>query len=393
MTEQHGAVEPGFSQQPLSADAHAKAMADYILAGTRRAYELGNRGPIRFNDDGSLHADIVEAYWRCGFYVFEGVVGEEELEDLATDLESVLGRAPHEKGAEVDSKGRPALGTELAQRTFLFARPLSDPVGGTSKNSGRHPSKMAEPEPPEDAPEHVPYMVFGTLQIMDSCLRLYGHPQLLTVAEAINGPDFTPFNEAIFIKEPGLGASVAWHQDGVTHWQSPDWDQGIHGFNFMVQVYGSTAGNGVWVIPGSHKQGKLDIKAMVDANGSDRLPDAVPLVCDPGDAFMCNRQTLHGSFANTSPDRRVTVNFGFHRRSSVLGVRGGLVSEPVVYTEERIHERSRMIAIAIDARQQRFPSEPRYFYQPLAGEEDANRWNDVARQTVVRDYNLRDLGI
>ena len=133
MTEQHGAVEPGFSQEPLSADAHAKAMADYILAGTRRAYELGNRGPIRFDDDGSLDAGIVEAYWRCGFYVFEDVVGEQELADLATDLESVLERAPHEKGAEVDSKGRPALGTELAQRTFLFARPLSDPVGGLAR--------------------------------------------------------------------------------------------------------------------------------------------------------------------------------------------------------------------------------------------------------------------
>ena len=41
---------------------------------------------------------------------------------------------------------------------------------------------------------------------------------------------------------------------------------------------------------------------------------------------MCaitNRQVLHGSFANTSKDRRVTVNFGFHKRSSVLNVLGG----------------------------------------------------------------------
>ena len=85
MTEHHVAVEPGSSREPavpLSADEHARAMADYILEGTRRAYELGNRGPIRFNDDGSLHEDIVEGYWRCGFYVFEGVVGKEELADL-----------------------------------------------------------------------------------------------------------------------------------------------------------------------------------------------------------------------------------------------------------------------------------------------------------------------
>ena len=87
-------------------------------------------------------------------------------------------------------------------------------------------------------------------------LRVYGHPELLAVAAAINGADFTPFNEAMFIKEPGRGASVAWHQDGTTHWDSPDWDQGIHGFNFMAQLYGCTAANGVWVVPGSHKRGQ-----------------------------------------------------------------------------------------------------------------------------------------
>ena len=156
---------------------------------------------------------------------------------------------------------------------------------------------------------------------MDSCLRLYGHPKLLAVAENINGPDFTPFTESVIVKRAGLGPSVAWHHDGTTHWDSPDWDQGTHGFNFMAQLYGSTAENGVWLLPGSHKQGKMDIKAMVDANGSDRLPGAVPMVCEPGDVVMANRQALHASFANTSPQRRITINFGFHRRRSVLNAR------------------------------------------------------------------------
>ena len=74
---------------------------------------------------------------------------------------------------------------------------------------------------------------------------MYGHPELLRVAASINGDDFVPFNEALFIKEPALGASVAWHQDGATHWDNPDWDPGIHGFNFMGQLYGCTAANGV----------------------------------------------------------------------------------------------------------------------------------------------------
>ena len=44
----------------------------------------------------------------------------------------------------------------------------------------------------------------------------YGHPDLLAAAASINGDDFVP-NDAIFVKQPGLGGSVSWHQDGVTH--------------------------------------------------------------------------------------------------------------------------------------------------------------------------------
>ena len=370
------------------------AVDAYVREGEQMAYELGNRGPIKFNADGTVDKDITDAYWRCGFYVFEGALSAEELKDLQEDFEHALDQAPHTKDARVDSKGRPALGTEFTRQPFNFAKPLSDPVGGTSKNNGRHPAKMTEPEPPADAPDFVISSISGPLQIMDSCLRLYGHPQLLSIAEQINGPDFTPFTESIIVKPPGLGASVAWHQDGTKQWDKPDWNEGTHGFNFMAQIYGSTAANGVWVLPGSHKQGKLDIKGLIEANnGSDRLPGAVPMVCKPGDVVMSNRQALHASFANTSPDLRVTINFGFHRHASVLGVQTTYTDHEVVYDEARIFERSRLIAVAIDARQQRFPHEPRYVYQPLVGQEDQNRWNEAARESIVKDYNLRDLGI
>ena len=88
----------------------------------------------------------------------------------------------------------------------------------------------------------------------------------------------------------------------------------------------------------------------------------------------------------------MTFNFGFHRRSSVLGVRRRQYNDQeVAYDEERIFERSRLIALGIDARQQRFPHEPRYVYQPLVGQEDANRWNEETRERIVKDYNLRYL--
>jgi Phytanoyl-CoA dioxygenase (PhyH) len=369
------------------------AMTAYRAEGEALARTLGNRGPIRYGPDGALDQAIVDAYTEHGFYIFTGVLGPEERADIEADLIDLLNRAPITKGADVDRHGRPALGVGLAGRNVSWVRPLSDPIGGTDAAHGRHPSKMFEPRPPEEAPEWVIQLFLGSLQFSPACLRVYGHPDLLRVAEAINGPDFTPFNEAVWIKQPGLGGSVAWHQDGWTHWSSPDLDPHTHGFNFMGQLYGCNAVNGLWVLPGSNRMGKVDIKAMVEAAGSDRLPGAVPLLCQPGDVAMTSRQAVHGSFANTSPDPRVTVNFGFHRRASVLGVRsGGVHNDVAVYDEARIEQRSKAIMWAIDARAQRFPHERRYVYQPFAGREDQFRWGpETAAQ--LRDYNLLDLGI
>ncbi|WP_119420588.1 phytanoyl-CoA dioxygenase family protein [Desertibaculum subflavum] len=367
------------------------AMQAYLREGEQRAFALGNRGPIRLTADGKIHPDILDAYWRCGFYVFEGVLKPDELADIEADFKDILDRLPAEKGSPVDAKGRPALAAGCKAPTLFWSKPLGDPFGGTDAAAGRHPVKMFEPKAAAGAPKEVVYLILGSLQFSEAALRVYGHPDLLAVAAAVNGDDFTPFNEAIFIKEPGLGASVAWHRDGVTHWNAPDWDQGTHGFNFMAQLYGCTAANGVWVVPGSHKLNKVDIKAMCAAAGSDRLPDAVPIICRPGDVAITNRQAVHGSFANTSKDWRVTLNMGFHRRKSVLGVEaGGIHNARAVYDEARIHERAKLLGYAIDARRKRFPNETPFVYQPQVGE--SYIW-DAAAKASIKDYNLLDLSI
>jgi len=382
------------TSSPPTAAEHAADMTDYIVTGRQRALALGNRGPLRLTADGKLHPEILEAYWATGFYVLENVIEPQELNELRAGIDEMLARAPAEPGSALDATGRPALGHDIKRNTYLWVRPLSDPVGGTRANGGRHPVKMAEPAAPTDAPAKVVYMMFNMCEAMDAGLRVYGHPGLLAVAEAINGPDFVPYNDAIFVKQPGLGASVAWHQDGLTHWNAPNWDEGIHGFNFQVQLYPCTPANCLWVVPGTHKRGKIDIKQLVDANGgSDRLPDAVPLFCDAGGVTIVNRQALHGSFANTSPDIRVSLTFGFHRRSSVLGQSGVLVAGPdEVYDDARISRRSGVIAWAIDARAQHFPEERRFVYRPFAGREADYRWNEAAR-SQLHDYSLLDLGI
>lgn len=369
------------------------AMRAYLREGEARALALPNRGPIRFDRSGALAGDIVDAYSRYGFYVFENVLAADELADIEADVLDIIERLPVEPGSPVDARGRPALAYGCEAPTLFWSKPLGDPFGGTTLAKGRHPVKMTEPVPAADAPREIVYLILGSLQFSEACLRVYAHPQLLRAAATINGDDFVPFNEAIFIKKPGEGASVAWHQDGVTHWDNPAWHPDIHGFNFMAQLYGCTAANAVWVVPGSHKHGRIDIAARVASAGSERIADAVPLICKPGDVAMTNRQCLHGSFANTSPDWRVTINFGFHRRDSVLGIKGGgLHNAPAVYDEERIRKRARMIGYAISARQQRFPKEMLFAYKPHVTSGERFKWNS-SLMAQLKDYNLLDLGI
>ena len=81
---EHNAIDYGDEQA---------AMEAYLATGARRAATLGNRGPIRFGADGRIHRDILDAYWRCGFYVFEGVLGADELAEIEVNVRDVLDHA------------------------------------------------------------------------------------------------------------------------------------------------------------------------------------------------------------------------------------------------------------------------------------------------------------
>jgi len=116
------------------------------------------------------------------------------------------------------------------------------------------------------------------------------------------------------------------------------------------------------------------------------------IVCNPGDAVyvIVNYSWI---IPNCGFEKRVTVNFGFHKRSSVLGVKGGGVhSEAQVFDEEIIQRRSKTIGYAIEARKAKYKDETPYSYKPF---KDANIdyvWNYSSRNDL-KDYNLEDLSI
>ena len=78
---------------------HEAAMQAYLREGKKRAMALGNRGPIRLDAGGALHPDILAAFSRCGFYVFEDVLGADELADIEADLHEILERLPAGTGS------------------------------------------------------------------------------------------------------------------------------------------------------------------------------------------------------------------------------------------------------------------------------------------------------
>ena len=68
---------------------NADAVRQYLIEGQKSALALPNRGPLRFNDNGDIHSDILEAYSTYGFYIFENALRDEELSDLRNDLDAM----------------------------------------------------------------------------------------------------------------------------------------------------------------------------------------------------------------------------------------------------------------------------------------------------------------
>ena len=87
----------------MNATDYQLAQQGFVREGSGRALALGNRGPLKFDQYGGLNEEIIDAYWRTGFYVFENVIDPTEIKLLQTEIESLLARAPVDNGALEDA--------------------------------------------------------------------------------------------------------------------------------------------------------------------------------------------------------------------------------------------------------------------------------------------------
>ena len=82
-------------------------------------------------------------------------------------------------------------------------------------------------------------------------------------------------------------------------------------------------------------------------------------------------------------------------RSSVIGQKAalGMNGTNAVYDAKRIFERAAVIQVAIDARRQKYHNEKSFDYKPFTNLKDKYKYNDATFNSVIKDYNTKDLAI
>ncbi len=166
------------------------------------------------------------------------------------------------------------------------------------------------------------------------------HPLLVDMVEDLIGGDILCWNAIFWIKEPGAGSFVGWHQD-VTYWGLDNRE--------LVTVWvalseASEEAGCLRVLPGSHRL-TLDHDETYDPDNlltrgqhiDDIDPDqTVAMPLRPGQASFHNVGTAHGSGPNRSTDRRIGLSLHYlptHTRQTLAD----WDSAALVRGEDRYH--------------------------------------------------------
>jgi len=143
------------------------------------------------------------------------------------------------------------------------------------------------------------------------------HPRILDAVEDVIGPDILLFHLTTWIKEPGDGSFVPWHQDGVYFHLFP-----YQHVTAWVALSPSTEATGcVRVLPGSQRLGPRGHQdrpgpGNLLSNGQ-TLAEAVdtggaqPMVLAPGQISLHHTHVFHASDPNTGSDRRIGVGISY----------------------------------------------------------------------------------
>ncbi|WP_152363987.1 phytanoyl-CoA dioxygenase family protein [Microlunatus speluncae] len=162
-----------------------------------------------------------------------------------------------------------------------------------------------EQQHPDVRPENL-----GHIYLRDDpfWVRLISDDRLVDIAARFIGDDVALFASHYISKPPFTGRQVLWHQDSAFWPLEP-----MEVVTLWLAVDHSTPENGcVRLIPGSHTLDTAALRERTDVEnvlGAEIAVDvdesqAVDMVLKPGDVEVHHPKIVHGSNANTSPNRR-----------------------------------------------------------------------------------------
>jgi len=168
--------------------------------------------------------------------------------------------------------------------------------------------------------------------------RLATHEPILDAVEDLIGPDIMLYHNIAWLKDPGDGSRVSWHQDNTYFGHTP-----CDVLTVWLALSPATEESGCMrILPGTHRLGQLPLTTpdtssanmlasgqTVEFDVSTVTPDCMALKA--GEASIHHAFAIHGSPPNLSNDRRLGITFIYHPpdlrqigdvRTSALLVRG-----------------------------------------------------------------------
>lgn len=143
--------------------------------------------------------------------------------------------------------------------------------------------------------------------------ELASNEKVLDAVEGVLGPNILVWGSSLFIKDPGQGTFVTWHQDS-TYWglSKPDVTTA------WIALSPATKQSGCMkMMPGTHKWDQVDHVDTLDENnlltrGQEiavevNEDDGVLVELQPGQMSLHDVQIVHASDPNQSNDRRIGV--------------------------------------------------------------------------------------
>ena len=140
------------------------------------------------------------------------------------------------------------------------------------------------------------------------------HPVVADAAESLLGPDLMAWGVSFFIKEPGDGRVVTWHQD-LTYWGFGETSDQVTAW---IALTPSTVENGCMrFVAGSHRRHFVPHR---DSRAENNMlsrgqeiavevddEEATDIVLEPGQFSLHHGMLFHSSGRNRSNDRRIGI--------------------------------------------------------------------------------------